>query len=107
MRRGAKPGKAKGDTRRRAASKSLKNETSGRRELEKRLAEAVKQQTATAEILGVISRSPTDVQPVFDTIAASALSLCEAVFGSVFRFDGKLVTLAAQSDTLEEGERTA
>jgi two-component system, NtrC family, sensor kinase len=57
--------------------------------------EALEQQTATAEILRVISSSPTDVQPTFDAIAASATRLCEALQGSVFRFDGTLIHLAA------------
>jgi GAF domain-containing protein len=57
--------------------------------------EALEQQTATSEILRVISSSPTDVQPTFDAIAASATRLCEAVQGSVFRFDGTLIHLAA------------
>ena len=57
--------------------------------------EALGRQTAMSEILRVISRSPTNVQPVFDTIAAAALRLCEAVSALVFTFDGELLHLAA------------
>ena len=57
--------------------------------------EALERQTATAEILKVISGSPTDVQPVFDTIAGAAQKLCNASSGLVFTFDGKLIHLAA------------
>jgi signal transduction histidine kinase/HAMP domain-containing protein len=59
------------------------------------LTEALEQQTATAEILRVMSSSPTDVQPVFDAIARSGTRLCDAAFGGVFRFDGRLLTFAA------------
>jgi signal transduction histidine kinase len=59
------------------------------------LSEALERQTATSEILRVISQSPTDVQPVFDTIAAAALKLCRASAANVFTFDGELVWLAA------------
>src|SRR5262249_61402213 len=52
--------------------------------------------TATSEILRVIASSPTDLQPVFDTIAASATRLCDGLYGMVFRFDGELITVAAQ-----------
>ena len=51
--------------------------------------EALDRQTATSEILRVISQSPTDVQPVFDAIAESAVRLCDAVFGGIFRVDGE------------------
>src|SRR5262249_28621587 len=61
------------------------------------LTEALEQQTATAEILQVISSSPTDVQPTFDAIAASAMRLCEAEQGTVFRFDGRLIHVMAHN----------
>src|SRR5581483_915794 len=54
------------------------------------LTEALEQQTATGEILRVISSSPTDVQPVFDAIVRSAVRLCEADISVVSRFDGTL-----------------
>ena len=50
--------------------------------------EALEQQTATSEILRVISSSPTDVQPVFDTIAESAVRLCDAAVGRCPHVDG-------------------
>jgi signal transduction histidine kinase len=59
------------------------------------LTESLEQQTATAEILRVISGSPTDVQPVFDAIAASAMRLCEADQAVVATFDGDVLQLAA------------
>src|SRR5262249_23176765 len=59
------------------------------------LSEALEQQIATSEILRVISSSPTDVQPVFDAIAANALRLCGATFSVVIRFDGSLMELAS------------
>jgi GAF domain-containing protein len=68
------------------------------KELETRnrdLTEALEQQTATSDILRVISQSPTDVRPVFDTIAAAALKLCSASSANVFTFDGELIHLAA------------
>jgi signal transduction histidine kinase/putative methionine-R-sulfoxide reductase with GAF domain len=59
------------------------------------LSEALQQQTATSGILRVISSSPTDIQPVFDAIAASAVRLCGARIATVFRFDGELIHLIA------------
>jgi two-component system, NtrC family, sensor kinase len=58
------------------------------------LRESLDQQTATAEILRIISSAPTDVQRVFDTIVRNFVSLCGSIFGTIFTFDGKLVHLA-------------
>ena len=65
--------------------------------------EALEQQIATSEILRVISQSPTDVQPVFDTIAAAALKLCAASSVTVFTFDGELIRIAALVNVSPEG----
>jgi signal transduction histidine kinase len=68
------------------------------KELEARnrdLTEALERQTATSEVLRVISSFQTDVQPVFDAIAAKALDLCRATTGWVYRFDGELIHIAA------------
>src|SRR5262249_22556446 len=59
------------------------------------LGESLEQQTATGEILRVISSSPTDVQPVFDTIVRSAARLCEGDFAFLFRYDGQLLHMMA------------
>ncbi len=66
------------------------------------LIEALEQQTATSEILSVISSSPTDVQPVFDTIVRNAARLCEGTGCSVVRFDGAMVHLVAQHNISAE-----
>ncbi len=57
------------------------------------LREALEQQTATSEILRVISASPTDRQPVFDTIVRNATRLCDAAFAVLHQYDGHLVTV--------------
>jgi signal transduction histidine kinase len=63
--------------------------------LRRDLAESLEQQTATAEILRVISSSPTDVQPVFEAIIRSAVSLCGGIRGSAMRVEAGLVHLSA------------
>ncbi len=59
------------------------------------LRESLEQQTATSEVLRVISSSPTNVQPVFDSIAESAVKLCEGQFSFVIRFDGNVMNFAS------------
>jgi GAF domain-containing protein/FixJ family two-component response regulator/HPt (histidine-containing phosphotransfer) domain-containing protein len=58
--------------------------------------EALEQQTATAEVLRVISSSPADLEPTFDAIAKAAATLCDAANSGLFRFDGSLIHFAAQ-----------
>ena len=70
------------------------------------LSESLEQQTATSEILRVISSSPTDIQPVFDTIAQSAMHLCDAAYGVIARYDGQLLHLAAHAHVRPEGVET-
>src|SRR5262244_1363151 len=59
------------------------------------LKESLEQQTATSEILGVIASSPTDIQPVLDTVAENAARLCDAGDAQVLRLDGKMLRLVA------------
>src|SRR5229473_2619162 len=105
MRRRTKPAKPKVEAKLPVAHKSPKTEGSRVRDLEKSLAEslererakdralveALEQQTATAEILRVISSSPTNLQPVFDTIVRSAARLCDGMFSTLHRVDGELL----------------
>jgi two-component system NtrC family sensor kinase len=75
-------------------------------DLQDALTESLEQQTATAEILRVISSSPTDVQPVFDTIVQSAVRLCGARHSNLYRVDGDRLELMAYhnftAEALEE-----
>jgi GAF domain-containing protein/anti-sigma regulatory factor (Ser/Thr protein kinase) len=57
--------------------------------------EAIEQQAATAEILRAISRSPADVQPIFQTIVDKAHALCGAVYSVLYRYDGALLHIVA------------
>src|SRR5215813_6598619 len=73
-------------------------------DLQCELTEARDQQTATSEILQVISRSPTDVQPVFDTIIRNAVRLLGGFSGLVTQILGDHVHLAALTSTNPSGD---
>jgi signal transduction histidine kinase len=80
------------------------------KELEDRnsaLTEALRQQTATSEILQVISQTQTDVQPVFDAIADSAVRLCDGIASGVFVAEGGLIKLVARRSLRPEVGDTA
>jgi GAF domain-containing protein len=107
-RRGARK-TAKPEAKRPLVRKSPKNEGSRARDLEMRLAEALgqlqtqdrelaaalEQQTATSQILRVISQSPTDVQPVFETIVRNAGRVCEGFDAALILRDGDEIEIAA------------
>jgi signal transduction histidine kinase len=66
------------------------------------LRQSLEQQTATAQVLSVISSSPGELQPVFQAMLENAVRICEARFGSLFRFDGEKIQFAAEVGTPPE-----
>jgi GAF domain-containing protein len=69
----------------------------------RQLTEALEQQTATSEILGVIASSPTDLQPVLDVVAENAARLCEASHVVIHRVEGNLLQRVAVFGGLSRG----
>src|SRR6516225_4824838 len=86
----------------RDSSSLASGQKTGVARLARELKEAREQQVATADVLKVISRSPSDVQPVFDMIAESARRLCDGQFCFVYRFDGQLLHFVAHHSLTPE-----
>ena len=62
------------------------------------LTESLEQQTATADVLRVISSSPGNLQPVFSTMLENAVRICDAKFGNIYRWDGDALHLMASNN---------
>ena len=63
------------------------------------LTESLERQTATSEVLQVISSSPGDVEPVFQAMLENAVRICDATFGNIYRWDGENLHLVAANNT--------
>ena len=98
----AKPSSALTPTRHGYSSAANLQEQLDRRT--RQLGEALAHQTATSEVLSVISRSPADAQPVFDAIVQSAARLCEAIFSVVYLYDGDRLRIAATNNYTPEAK---
>src|SRR6187431_3633209 len=66
--------------------------------LKRALAESLEQQTAMSEVLKVISSSPGELEPVFNSMLANAVRICGAKFGNFFLFERKTFRIVAQQN---------
>ena len=80
----------------RELSRALEQQTATSREL----SQSLERETATSGVLGIISTSPSDLQPLFETILANATRLCEASFGTLWLCKGDAFRAVALHGTL-------
>jgi GAF domain-containing protein len=81
---------------RRELSESLERE----RVTSRKLSEAHERERATSQVLGIVSSSPTDLEPVFETILANATRLCEASYGNLWLCEGDAIRLVARQGAM-------
>ena len=107
-RKPTRPKRSKARTATRQASSTLADLQQQVSALTRELAEAREQQTATSEVLRVISSSPGELEPVFKTMLANAVRICGAKFGNLLLYEEGAFRVAAMHDApsvLEELRR--
>jgi class 3 adenylate cyclase len=99
-RKARKPAVGKADAAKRGDGAAATSETVA--QLQDEIERLADQFSATSEVLQIISASPGELEPVFQSMLESAIHICKAQFGTLFRFDGELFLFAAEFGTPDE-----